>query len=417
MMAMMLQRFLQPKGDLKMKNIYNEIVPMTTQHKIDYCNKIMGMNDLYDNESLLLFNKHKRELNDEESLRLAEYVWDLENPVFRKVTCDYVDVDVEVNQTGTIVRDPETKKEYHVYYPDKKINDISYPSIWIRGGDRNRKSFSQSVHRLVAKAFVNNPDNLPEINHINGVKSCNWYKNLEWVTHSENIQHAFRTGLDEVLRGEDAGSTITTEQAHKICQLLKEHADWSFNKIAAETNSTIYIVRGIREGRIWAHVSKDYMPFPERRVPMSGEESGHAQFTNDQIHEVCQLLCDHPEMNYNQIAAETGVARPTVASISQGTRWTQISKEYMPFPARQTRAKGESHGNSKNEEYEIRQICEILDKVYAGQLKMSQWEIADTCRVSKNLVKDIWRGRAWVHVAKDYKFYQDKFGKDGDICG
>lgn len=78
-----------------------------------------------------------------------------------------------------------------------------YGRVGLSSGNR-RKQFL--VHRLVAEAFIDNPENKPQVNHIDGNKLNNNVDNLEWVTNKENQIHAWKTGLQK----------MTDEQRAKI---------------------------------------------------------------------------------------------------------------------------------------------------------------------------------------------------------
>lgn len=62
---------------------------------------------------------------------------------------------------------------------------------------KNGKSKGEGVHRIVLKAFISNPENKPQCNHINGIKDDNRLTNIEWCTISENTKHAWDNGLNK----------------------------------------------------------------------------------------------------------------------------------------------------------------------------------------------------------------------------
>lgn len=98
-------------------------------------------------------------------------------------------------------------------YPDYQISNKGYVKSFknktpiILKTSLNQKGYKQLVlrneqgektlriHRLVAKAFIPNPTNLPQVNHKNGIKTCNEDWNLEWTNNSGNQKHAFANGL------------------------------------------------------------------------------------------------------------------------------------------------------------------------------------------------------------------------------
>lgn len=78
---------------------------------------------------------------------------------------------------------------------------------------KNSESKSYPVHRLVATAFIENPDNKPHVNHIDGDKTNNNADNLEWVTDSENIRHAIKNKLINQTKG------FNNSRGQFVCQL------------------------------------------------------------------------------------------------------------------------------------------------------------------------------------------------------
>lgn len=88
---------------------------------------------------------------------------------------------------------------------------------------KNNKSTLFSVHRLVAMAFIPNPENKEFVNHINGNKLDNRVQNLEWCTRSENTIHAYKLGMCKRDKGE------SSPHSKKIYQI-----DINTNKVIGE---------------------------------------------------------------------------------------------------------------------------------------------------------------------------------------
>ena len=104
-----------------------------------------------------------------------------------------------------------------------RIDKYGYKKIWLFGDNKSKPLF---VHRLVAMAYLPNPKNKPQVNHINGIKTDNSLSNLEWVTGRENSRHAVATGLQT--------NNHSRKFSHDdIVQIKSIHANgFSFRKIA-----------------------------------------------------------------------------------------------------------------------------------------------------------------------------------------
>lgn len=105
------------------------------------------------------------------------------------------------------------------------------------------------IHRLVANAFIPNPDDKPQVNHIDGHKFNNYVDNLEWSTNKENHLHAVQNGLRK-LGEENYLASLTNEQAKQIREMYIPRDKTFGGKALADlfgvTPQVIsYIVRGI----------------------------------------------------------------------------------------------------------------------------------------------------------------------------
>ena len=111
------------------------------------------------------------------------------------------------------------------------------------------------IHRLVLKHFVLNPNNKQFCNHKNGVKSDNRINNLEWVTRSENMKHAFRTGLRVAPKGEKHPYSKLTEESVGEIRKLLEKGKLLQKEIGEKFGVTNHTINKINTDRNWKHIN------------------------------------------------------------------------------------------------------------------------------------------------------------------
>jgi len=116
----------------------------------------------------------------------------------------------------------------------------------------NKKATSILIHRLVAIAFIPNPEKKPQVNHINGVKTDNRVENLEWCTSSENLTHAVNNNLNTPTFGEINGMSKLTEK--DVLEIREIGYSISRKEIAKKYNVSMPTISDIRNRKAWKHI-------------------------------------------------------------------------------------------------------------------------------------------------------------------
>lgn len=155
-------------------------------------------------------------------------------------------------------------------------NKLGYPTICLTKAKCKARLFR--VHRLVAIAFIPNPENKPHINHIDGNSSNSNVNNLEWCTHVENMEHAKHMGLFKGKKGSSNNRAIMTEDMVLKSGILREQK-MSYIKIAyillQEFNVKIspQAINNALLGKNWSHLKlKNFRVYEEEnkrnRIPI-----------------------------------------------------------------------------------------------------------------------------------------------------
>ncbi len=131
------------------------------------------------------------------------------------------------------------------------LKGSSHPDRYrIVGLWRDGVRWTSYIHRLVAQAFLSNPDGKPQVNHIDGDKANNRMENLEWVTDLENKRHAMETGL--TIKGEDHGNSKLTEE--EVLYIRSNPDGLTQRELATKLEVSQSVICNIQLGKTWGHV-------------------------------------------------------------------------------------------------------------------------------------------------------------------
>jgi len=128
-----------------------------------------------------------------------------------------------------------------------------YKTYFLSNGVEKRLLY---VHRLVAIAFILNPDpkNKKNINHKWGIKYLNSVNDVEWCTQKENIRHSHRTGLVRPARGKSVNNSVLKEMEVIYIRLIYKTGDCSQEKLGKLFNVSRGCIAKIVTRKTWKHI-------------------------------------------------------------------------------------------------------------------------------------------------------------------
>ena len=154
-------------------------------------------------------------------------------------------LDYEINSEGTVRRISTKRIKKSFKRPDGYIGIQLYIT--------KEKVKNYQLHRLIANAFIPNPDNKIYVNHIDSNRENNSLGNLEWVTFEENVKHGYELGYASN-KGSNNGFSVLTEEQVLEMRRKRENDKLTYQQLAAQYNVSYGCVAGIIQRKNWKHI-------------------------------------------------------------------------------------------------------------------------------------------------------------------
>jgi hypothetical protein len=135
----------------------------------------------------------------------------------------------------------------------KPVTVGGYLRVKLCKGDSKKPFF---IHRIVANAFISNPDGNPQVNHIDLDKTNNRVSNLEWCTPSHNIRHSYANGRTKKDSSKNTykGNKLTSSDVERIMSMRGTMMQKDIAKIFGVTPA---VICGLYQGRLWKSITQN----------------------------------------------------------------------------------------------------------------------------------------------------------------
>lgn len=193
---------------------------------------------------------------------------------------------------------------------------VSCKGYYVATFIKNGRTAKYSVHRLVAEAYIENPDCKPEVNHLDLDKQNNKFSNLEWATRQENAAHATQLGRNSAASNPTKQRKLNPETVAEIKTLLNQNM-LSFADIALMFNVSRVTIAKIKQGTTW--VLPGEMRINRARLPAGSPK------LNKEVAEQIRFKLKQGATG-SSLAREYGVSSATVSHIKRNRIWTEATK-------------------------------------------------------------------------------------------
>ena len=176
------------------------------------------------------------------------------------------------------------------------------------------------VHRIVANEFCyERSDEKNVVNHKDGNKLNNYYKNLEWCTQQENVDHAKENGAWKINQFSPS-AILTNEEAKEIIELLMD-TNIKMKDIANHYGVVRGAIFNIYSKLTWKNFTEN-IDFPKRY--------NNIKLNEEIVFDICNLL-NEKKLTDTQIGELFGVNRKTINDIKLKKTWKKVSNEIINF--------------------------------------------------------------------------------------